>query len=259
MSDLAAALAKLQADLPRIKRTSRGQVGTRNFRYPEYPEILAKVRPIMAKHGFAWWSAPGLAPMGGHTEWRFVLHYVLTYLPTGETIDGSYPLAEGPPQQQGAGIAYAKRYCLVAVLDLEIEGEDNLDAPQRARPVRGAKVTGPEHERLRDGLHTATPDDRPADRGPLPPGQDVWQDQPAGLLPQDDPEDKPGSITRQQRNAMHAKFTELGVTDRAERLTLTRRLLDMDEIATSNELSYSQAARLLQSLQELTAVGERRP
>ena len=91
------------------------------------------------------------------------------------------------------------------------------------------------------------------------PEQDVWQDQPAGLLPQDDPEDKPGSITRQQRNAMHAKFTELGVTDRAERLTLTRRLLDMDEIATSNELSYSQAARLLQSLQELTAVRERRP
>jgi len=224
MSDLAAALAKLQADLPRIKRTQPGQHG----KYAAYDKILAAVRPIMAKHGFAWWSAPGLAPMGGHTEWRFVLHYVLTYLPTGETIDGSYPLAEGPPQQQGAVITYARRYCLTSVLDLEIEGDDSMDAPQRARPVRGAKVTGPEHERLRDGLHTATPDDRP------------------------------GSIANSQRGGMHMAFSAIGITDRAERLAMTRDILGLPDLLSSNDLSYTQAAALLLALKERTGVREGR-
>ena len=256
MSDLAAALAALQADLPRIKR----KVGTRNFRYPEYPEILAVVRPIMAKHGFVWHTEPGLAELNG--ELRFVLQYVLQFIGEPEpypAIEGFWPLSETTPQQMGAQVAYAKRYCLVAVLDLEVEGEDNMDAPTTRRPVRGAKVTGPEHERLREGLHTATPDQRPAECGPLPPESDVWQDQPPGFLPTHDPHDRPGGITKSQRGAMHAKFTELGITDRAERLVMTRRLLDLDQIDTSNELSYTQAGRLLQALQELNASrGERR-
>jgi hypothetical protein len=246
MSDLAAALARMQADFPRIKRTTAGQHG----KYAAYDKILAAVRPIMAKHGFAWWSAPGLAPMGGHTEWRFVLHYVLTYLPTGETIDGSYPLAEGPPQQQGAVITYARRYCLTSVLDLEIEGDDSMDAPQRARPVRGAKVTGPEHERLRDGLHTATPEDRPADRGPLPDDENPWQNEL--------PEDRPGSIANSQRGGMHMAFSAIGITDRAERLAMTRDILGLPDLLSSNDLSYTQAAALLLALKERTGVREGR-
>jgi hypothetical protein len=251
------ALAALQADLPPIKRTSRGQVGTRNFRYPEYPKILRAVRPILAKHGFVWSTQPELIDKCG--ELRFVLTYTLWHLPSQDQLSGQYPLAEGPAQQQGAQIAYAKRYALVAVLDLEVEGEDTdaMDTPTR-RPVRGAKVTGPDHERLRHGTHEPTPEDRPADRGPLPLEQDVWQDQPAGLLPTGDPEDRPGSITKFQRAAMHAAFGQAGISDRDVRLGWTREALNLPDLASSNDLSYAQAARLLQLLHEAAGVREGR-
>ena len=89
-------------------------------------------------------------------------------------------------------------------------------------------------------------------RGPVP---DVWQDQPPGLLPQGDPEDTPGSITRDQQKSMHALFTALGVTDRADRLKVTADTLKLPNLASSSDLSYTQAARLLQALAELLRKG----
>jgi hypothetical protein len=246
MSDLAAALAALQADLPRIKRTGRGQVGTRRYSYPPYEQILAATRPILHKHGFLWRTEPTLLLIGG--ELRFVLHYVLKH--EAGFVEGNYPLREATDQQQGAAISYAKRYALVAVLDLEIEGEDSdaMDTPTR-RPVRGPRP-GPDHERLRQGTHEPTPEDRPAERGPLPAAEDVWQDQPPGFLPTDDPEDRPGSITPAQSKAMHAQFGALKITDRAKRLEITRNLLGLPDLASSGDLSYRQAGTLLQRLHE---------
>lgn len=250
MSDLAAALAALQADLPRIRRTTAGQHG----KYAAYDKILQAVRPVLDKHGFVWWTCPGLVDLNGET--RFVLRYLLTHIPSGEVIAGFYPLAEGPPQQQGAVITYARRYCLTSVLDLEIEGEDNMEAPTR-RPVR-SRTTGAEHERLRHGTVEPTPDTRPAERGPLPPAEDPWCDQPAGVMPTNDPEDKPGSITREQQRAMHAQFNAMGITDRDERLEWTKARLELAALASSSDLSYRQAGELLQALHEAGQVRERR-
>ena len=248
MSDLAAALAALQADLPPIKRTVSGQHG----KYAAYDKIMAVVRPLLEKHGFTWHTEPGLVELGG--ELRFVLEYVLEH--QHGTIEGYYPLAEGPPQQQGAVITYARRYCLTSVLDLAIEGEDNMDAPTR-RPVR-SRTTGAEHERLRQGTHEPAPGQRPAERGPLPPGEDVWRDQPAGVMPSNDPEDKPGSITREQQRAMHAQFNAMGITDRDERLEWTKARLELAALASSSDLSYRQAGELLQALHEAGQVREHR-
>src|SRR5215469_6568174 len=228
MSDLPAALQALQAVLPPIKRTSRGQVGTRNFRYPEYPKILAVVRPILSKHGFVWHTEPTLRMPGGEPG-RFVLWYTLEHIPSGEQITGSYPLAEGPAQQQGAQIAYAKRYALVAVLDLEVEGEDTdaMDIPTR-RPVRGAKVTGPEHERLRYGAHEATPEDRPADLGPLPDDENPWQ------APADAPETAEGTIDPKDRTAIMIACKGITRDDRLHRVSA----LAGRAVESVNDLSY---------------------
>jgi len=87
----------------------------------------------------------------------------------------------------------------------------------------------------------------------------VWQDQPPGLLPQNDPEDTPGSITRDQQKSMHALFAALGVTDRADRLKVTAGTLKLPNLSSSSELSYAQAARLLQALAELQRKGTGNP
>src|SRR5215469_10994176 len=208
MSDLPAALQALQAVLPPIKRTSRGQVGTRNFRYPEYPKILAVVRPILSKHGFVWHTEPTLRMPGGEPG-RFVLWYTLEHIPSGEQITGSYPLAEGPAQQQGAQIAYAK------------------DIPTR-RPVRGAKVTGPEHERLRYGAHEATPEDRPADLGPLPDDENPWQ------APADAPETAEGTIDPKDRTAIMIACKGMTRDDRLHRVSA----LAGRAVESVNDLSY---------------------
>jgi hypothetical protein len=248
MSDLASALRALQADLPRIKRTAAGQAGPRRYRYASYDKIIAVVRPILGKHGFTWHTRPTL--IGPDTAMRFVLAYALDH-ETG-SITGFYPLREGPAQQQGSEITYARRYALCAVLDLEVEGEDTdgMDTPTR-QPQR-TRIPGSDHERLRYGTVEGTPEDKPAARGPLPASRDVWQDQPPGLMPVDDPEDKPGSITRDQQRTMHAKFTALGITDRSKRLAWTREALSLrtDELSSSSDLSYAEAGRLLIVLAE---------
>jgi hypothetical protein len=247
MSDLAAALAELQANLPRIPKGRKVQAGARQYRYAEYDKILRDVRPVLHKFGFVWNSKPTMAQTAdGNT--RFVLDYTLVHVATGDCIAGIYPLTEGPPQTMGAQISYAKRYALVAVLDLEVEGEDTdaMDTPPRP-VVRSGRSTGAEHERLRYGTVEATPEDRPARRGPLSAAEDVWSG------PGPDAEDEPGSIGASQQKAMFAAFKQIGCNDRAKRLELTRTILKDSTIGSSNELSYHQAGLLLTALHELAA------
>ena len=72
--------------------------------------------------------------------------------------------------------------------------------------------------------------------------------------------DSPGTITRDQQKAMHAAFGVLGIKDRLVRLRKTRELLGMpndtlDGLASSSDLSYNQARRLLERLEEIARTG----
>jgi ERF superfamily len=234
---MAAALAELQAALPRIPKTVGGQHG----KYAAYDKILARVRPVLAKHGFLWSTLPTMTWVINPP--RFVLRYTLTHVPTGETISGDYPLTEGPAQQQGSQISYAKRYALVAALDLEVVGEDD-DGVERTP----AKVTGADHERLRNGTVEPTPDDRPAQRSrSVDNSGDPWDGQPAGEWDLGQPEDTPGSVDERQTKDLGIEFTKAGITDRAVRLGMVADLIGR-EILTSKQLSRAEAAHVLKAL-----------
>jgi len=242
---LAAALLALQADLPRIPRTAQGQVGTRKYSYPPYDKILAKVRPVLHKHQFVWQCLPTLSERAGDgSPPRFVLVYALTHLPTGETVLGSYPLAEGPPQQQGSQISYAKRYALVAVLDLEVVGEDDDAMPERTP----AKIPGPDHERL---IPRAEPGDRLAERTRTVDntGDNPWIDQPPGNFDIGTPEDHPGSIDSRQLKQLGIEFSKAGMTDRAVRLGMVADLIGR-EVLSSKQLSRLEADHVIRMLKE---------
>jgi hypothetical protein len=248
-ASFAAALAALQADLPRIPKTGRAQVQNRQTTYAPYDQIIRRVRPVLAKHGFVWITMPTLTSEHGDT--RFVLAYRLTHLATGASESGEYPLTEGPAQQQGSQISYAKRYALVAILDLEVVGEDD-DGMERTP----AKVTGPEHERLRHGTVEPVPEDRPAERIKAgdPPPVDMWTDQPSGNFDIGTPEDQPGSIDDRQLRELQAKFRTAGIDDRDVRLGMVTDWIGR-EILTAKQLSQAEALYVIKKLKERQAGG----
>jgi|GEM_PF-439733 len=101
--------------------------------------------------------------------------------------------------------------------------------------------------------HTALQPKRADQRAPAgraaTSGADEWATT-AGL------EDKPGTISPQQRNAMHAAFATAGINDRAARLAKTAEVIGR-EVKSSNDLSYAEAGRLLEYLHGFTAAGVR--
>ena len=271
-SELAVALAKLQTQLPHIKKAAAGTIRNgKPDRYADLADVTKAIMPLLAKHGLCFTAAPTML------DGQFVLDYQLLHI-SGEKTGGQYPLGTGSPQQIGSMITYARRYCLCAVTGVAPDDDDDdaaaaeagLDGQVRTgataqgrsgadifrspqSPAPRYRTTGPEHERLRNGTVEPTPDDRPAQRlRPVGnPPVDQWADRGGGPLSVLPAEDQPGSITRQQQRAMHAKFSVCGVDskDRAGRLGLTIAIIGR-EVESSNDLSWQEAARLLSELDE---------
>jgi len=237
VSDFALALAALRADLPPIRKRTKGQHG----KYANYHDIKKLVDPVLAKHGFLWETRPTLVPYPD--GWRFVLAYQLTHLETGQGRGGDFPLQEMDPQRQGSQISYAKRYALCAVLDLAPEGEDD-DGMAASEPARTrTRTTGPDHEQLRNGTVEPTPDDRPAERTHSP-SVDMWTDNTSGEFDIGQPEDRPGSVDARQLKQLGIEFTKAGIADRGVRLGIVSDLIGR-QIITSKQLSRLEAEHVI--------------
>jgi hypothetical protein len=127
MPHLFAALAALQANLPRIAKdadaTIPGKDGKQGYayKYADLTDIADALMPMLGKNGLAFTAKPTLS--GG----VFVLEYSLVH-ESGESDGGFYPLPDPgrtPPQQVGSAITYARRYCLCAVTGVAPGGDDD--------------------------------------------------------------------------------------------------------------------------------------
>lgn len=133
---LAAALAKLQADLPRIAKSETGKVeGTTKdgkrysyeYSYADLAGISAAIMPLLGANELAFIAKPT------YVGERFVLAYSLLHS-SGEREDGEYPLPQtGTPQAIGSAITYARRYCLCAVTGVAPEDDDDDAAAAQAQ------------------------------------------------------------------------------------------------------------------------------
>jgi hypothetical protein len=132
VSEYAAALVALQAELPTILKNEKAEVPTKNggsysYTYADLASISDQIRPLLGKHGFAFSSRPTINDAG-----RFVLAYALIHK-SGERDGGDYPLVEqGGPQAQGSAITYARRYALCAVVGVAPEDDDGQAAQTAA-------------------------------------------------------------------------------------------------------------------------------
>jgi hypothetical protein len=66
-------------------------------------------------------------------------------------------------------------------------------------------------------------------------------------------EDQPGTVIKAQLSRIHALFGKLGVTDREERLKVTRETLGLEMLASSSRLSFRQAQALVAALEQIAA------
>jgi hypothetical protein len=136
-----------------------------------------------------------------------------------------------------------------------------LDVPPQRLKRTPAKTTGTEQEQLRHGTVEATPDDRPADRGPIPPADDMWAGQPAGPpLKLPPPSNEPGSADGKQVKDISVQLSTLGVTDHEEQLARIERIIngpldgphtaDDGTHRTRKNLSRAEAETVKQNLAE---------
>ena len=230
--DLYAALAELQADPPTIRRKAEGQVGTsRKFKYADLDTIWKATADWRKRHGITWICRPNaISPLNEAATIR-VLSYELHHSKSGQNIMGDYPLpATGDGQALGAAITYARRYAFCAVTGLIAE-DDTDGQPPRERTQ--TKIPGPEHERLRD-MSPPDPDRIERSRGP------------ANVSGFDEIERQPESIGDNQRSRIMRHLGRLSKAERAERL---RNLVGRDDIESTNDLSWAEAAEVIKVLE----------
>lgn len=125
-SPLAAALAAVQADLPRLGKDEVGKVSGQKdgkfysyeYSYADLASVSRAILPLLGRHGLAFAAFPTV------TEGRLVLRYYLMH-EAGEKLTGDYPLSGSTAQQQGSSITYARRYCLCAVTGIAPDEDDD--------------------------------------------------------------------------------------------------------------------------------------
>jgi hypothetical protein len=148
MATLAAALAELQAQLPRIGKDKTAKVRTKtggdySYDYANLATVSRAVMPLLSGLGLCFTARPTLRDDG-----KFVLAYSLMHV-SGDREDGAYPLpGSGTPQEIGSAITYARRYCLCAVTGVAPDEDDDdaaaaETAARKPRKARGEPLGPP--------------------------------------------------------------------------------------------------------------------
>jgi hypothetical protein len=118
--ELNKALVAFQAELPRVPKAARADLGHGPYAYADLEDVCSVVLPLLGKHGLAFTAMPMLDEAG-----RKVLRYALVHA-SGEERGGDFPLPENVrAQDTGSAITYGRRYCLCAVTGVAPGGEDD--------------------------------------------------------------------------------------------------------------------------------------
>lgn len=121
-SPLMAAILAVQAEAPKLGPNADGQAGGRTYRYVTLDAVVDAVLPLLVKHELAWTTFPTSDEHG-----QPALRYRITHLPSGEAEEDVMALmcVKPDPQGQGSALTYARRYALVAVLNLTTGDDDD--------------------------------------------------------------------------------------------------------------------------------------
>ncbi len=219
MSEIAKALAALQAALPVVPKsktaTVRSDKGNYSYTYADLAEIAPLIYPLLSRNGLSFTSYPTL-----NGEGRFVLGYELLHV-SGESREGQYPLPDPvsqKPQNVGSAITYARRYCLGAATGLVTEEDDDAQASSVSKPKAPPREPGTTRT-----VRRAQPPD-----------------------PQPEPETDSG-ITDAQMHKLQALLKQKGLTSRDLALAFVGDALGRD-VASSKDLTKGEASKVIDAL-----------
>ena len=139
ISNLAAALAKAQIELVNPEKSLTATIQSaasggkeQTFRYASLSSGLDIVRKTLGEHEIATVQTTGMDQTTGLINLTTLLAHA-----SGEWIASDWPVCSvietETPHRMGAALTYARRYALFTLVG--IAGEDDLDAPDIARPV----------------------------------------------------------------------------------------------------------------------------
>lgn len=228
---LAAALALVQAELPKLERDRTVEVqqkngGTYSYSYVTLANLSDAVLPLLAKHGLSFTALPGTGADG-----KMCLRYHLLHA-SGEALSGEFPISgEGGIQMIGGRITYARRYCLAALVGVAADEDDEARLSEEG-PRATAQRAAPPRKTAQAGTRATAQRAQPASAPPLPGEVD--------------------GVTDPQLKKLVIGFDNLGVTDRAERLHWTSTLIGGRELGSAKDLTKREAHQLINDIEAAT-------
>jgi hypothetical protein len=242
VASLAAALGKVQAELPKLERDRTVEVtqkngGTYSYSYVTLANLSDAILPLLAKHGLSFAAMPGAGGDG-----KMCVRYHLMH-ESGEVLTGEFPISgEGGIQMIGGRITYARRYCLAALVGVAADEDDESRLSEDGSPRTAQRGAQPARQKrpapaAEDGAKTAQRAAQPPRTAPPP-------------LPGDDPD---GPVAPVQHRQMHALWRDLGYggdENRDQRLAITAKILGLPDLESSADLTRGQADTVIDALKE---------
>ncbi len=130
---LMAALLAAQAEAPKIQKD--GLNPHFKSKYMSLDTIIGEVGPVLSKNGLIWVTLPCRDDKG-----EPALRYRIIHADSKEELGDTIPLllSKSDPQGQGSAITYARRYSLVAVLNLVADEDDDGNSASPTRTTTRA-------------------------------------------------------------------------------------------------------------------------
>jgi hypothetical protein len=155
LSNLAAALAKAQAQFPAIPRSKvvkvTGPKGSYEFAYAPFEEIIRSTRPVLAANGLAF----SQGCMGDKLV-TTVLHS------SGEWIAHETPIVnvQGTAQSLGSALTYSKRYGFCGAFGIQADDDDDANAADGNTVTEAKQKNGGSYNAKKDAFEAMPPDEQ---------------------------------------------------------------------------------------------------
>ena len=130
IADIAAALAKAQADFKTPKKTKTANVGQYTYTYADLQDVYDSVRQPLADNNLA------ITHLTQEFAGQLELVTMLVHQ-SGQWFKSIYPVkaATDQPQKVGSAMTYARRYTVSALLGIASEEDDDAQSASESAPI----------------------------------------------------------------------------------------------------------------------------
>lgn len=159
IKNLMVAIQKVQQAVPPLKREALGSTGNRSYKYTTLDKVWEAASQSLKSNDLVVTQSP----TSGESNIGEFFETVIYHLPSEEWISQTMMMrtAKDDPQGVGSAITYYRRYMLVSMLGLIVQGDDTdaaehklATAQQKAKIIGAVKQIFPEVDKQADIIST---------------------------------------------------------------------------------------------------------